>query len=194
MHEKNIYKNIYKDYEKELKKMLPDTRIHHSYCVAKQAKKLAQIHGYDEKKAELAGLLHDITKALDVNEHLKIIRKKNLNLDDIQKTSPKLLHAISGSVYISECLDIKDPEIISAVRYHTTAKPNMTLLEKIIYLADFTSEDRKFEDAPDMRKMVKKSLNSGVRYGLSFTIKELVEKSSKVHPDTFFAYNYYIKL
>lgn len=185
---------IYEKYEKELKKMLPESRLYHSYCVAKQAKKLAAIYGCDEKKAELAGLLHDITKSLTSDEHLKIINKKNIVLDDIQKTSPKLMHAISGSVYVLKYLDITDQEIISAIRYHTTAKPKMTLLEKIIYLADFTSSDRKFEDAPYMRKIVKKSLNSGMRYGLSFTIKELVDKSSQVHPDTFLAYNYYIKL
>ncbi len=183
---------IYEKYEKELRKILSESRVHHSYCVAEQAKELARMYGGDEPKAELAGLLHDITKSLDRDEHLKIINDQKIALDDIQRKHPKLLHAISGSIYVSRYLGIDDPEIISAIRYHTTAKPDMTLLEKIIFLADFTSYDRKFSDAHYMRKLVNKSLNKGMKYGLSFTINELINKSSQVHPDTFLAYNYYI--
>lgn len=181
-------------YQKTLKKMLTSSRLYHSYCVADQAEHLAEIFGSDKKKAKTAGLLHDITKSLSIDKQFKIIKEANLKLDDIQKNSHKLLHSISGAIYINKYLDIKDKEIISAVRFHTTAKPNMTLLEKIIYLADFTSSDRKFIDASYMREIVEKSLDNGMKFGLAYTIRDLIDKSAPIHPDTFLAYNYYIKV
>ena len=179
-------------YKKHLEKMLPPARLHHSYCVAEQAKKLAKLYGADDHKAEVAGLWHDITKALSPDEQLKIINKADIKLDNIQRASVKLLHSISGSVYIVKHLGIKDPEIISAVRYHTTAKANLSLLEKIVYLADFTSADRKFSDVAYMREVVERSLDEGMKIGLAYTIKDLLKISSPIHPDTFLAYNYYI--
>ena len=172
-------------YEEILKKMLTPLRLKHSYCVLAQAQHLAKIYGEDENKAQIAGLIHDITK--------EIISQEGVMLDEIQNNSPKLLHSISGSIYINKYLNINDEEIISAVRYHTTAKPDMTKLEKIIYLADFTSSDRDFDDAPYMRELVDKSLDEGMIYGLSYVIKELIDKKSQIHPDTFLAYNYYVK-
>lgn len=179
-------------YEEILEKMLEIDRLNHSYCVAKRAIKLAKINGMDEKKSEIAGLLHDITKNMPDLQQLEIIKKAGIALDEIQKESHKLLHAISGSIYVKERLKIDDEEIISAIRYHTTGKANMTLLEKIIYLADFTSSDRNFEDVEYMRELVDNSLDEGLKYGLEYSIKILMAKKSKIHPDTFLAYNYYI--
>lgn len=180
-------------YEEMLEKMLTPLRLKHSYCVATQAQHLAKIYGEDENKAQIAGLIHDITKELSEDEQREIISQAGVILDEIQSVSPKLLHSISGSIYINKYLNIKDEEIISAVRYHTTAKPDMTKLGKITYLADFTSSDRDFDDAPYMRELVDKSLNEGMIYGLSYVIKELIDKKSQIHPDTFLAYNYYVK-
>ena len=180
-------------YQKTLKKMLTPSRLYHSYCVSDQAQHLAKIFGANEKKAKIAGLLHDITKSLPTDKQLKIINEAGFKLDEIQRVSPKLLHSISGAFYIKKFLDIKDDEIISAIRYHTTAKPKMTLLEKIVYLADYTSLDRKFVDAAYMREIVEKSLDDGMKYGLTYTIRDLIDKSVAIHPDTFLAYNYYIK-
>ena len=181
-------------YEKILKEMLPAARLENSYCVAEQAKHLAKVHQYDEKKAWLAGLLHDITRALSKSKQLNIISEAGLQLDEIQRTTTKLLHSISGSIYIERELDIVDEEIISAIRYHTTARARMSVLEKIIYLADFTSADRKFIDVYYMRELVDRSLDEGMKFGVVYTIRELIDKSSKIHPDTFNAYNYYISL
>ena len=183
--------DLKKKYADVLEKMLTPERLNHSYCVADQAKHLAKIYKFDEEKAELAGLLHDITKSLSVPEHLRIIEEAGVELDNIQKTSTKFLHSISGAIYVKKYLDVNDEDVISAIRYHTTAKPNMMLLEQIIYLADFTSADRKFIDAGYMREMAENSLIDGIRFGLVYTIRDLLNKSSKIHPDTFYAYNYY---
>ena len=86
-------------------------------------------------------------------------------------------------------LKISDKEIISAIRYHTTGKPDMTLLEKVIYIADFTSADRDYDDVDVMRELVNKSADEALAYALSYTVKELLGKGAPIHPDTVSAYN-----
>ena len=188
-------------YEEILEKMLGTNRIYHSYCVADQAKKLAIAHGVDENKAGIAGLLHDITKEVQKEKHLQIIKDAGIILDTIQKSTTKLLHSISGSVYIKKYLNIDDEEIIDAIRYHTTAKPNMSKLTKIIYLADYTSIDRDFSHLPCMQNLISylknlvlKSLDESIKFIMPYSIKSLLDKSSYIHPDSFSAYNYYIKI
>ena len=114
-------------------------------------------------------------------------------LDDITKNSEKLWHAVSGAAYIENVLKITDSEIIGAVRYHTTAKKGMTTLEKVLYLADFTSADRDYADVDIMREKVDKSIEEAMEYALSYTINELIEKRSQIHPDTMDAYNEIMK-
>lgn len=131
-----------KQIKKLLSQMLDDYRYNHSICVADEAKRLAEKYGADSQKAYFAGLVHDITKNYSREEHLKIFDNFGIILSDVEKNSDKLWHAMSGSVYIKEYLGVNDNDIVSAVRYHTTAKSDMTLLEKVIYVADFTSSDR----------------------------------------------------
>ena len=179
----------YNKYKELLKSRLKEKRYFHSLCVADEAKRLAIKYGADPEKAYLAGLLHDITKNTDENEQLQIFKDFGIILDDISKNSLKLWHAVSGAAYIENVIGIKDADIISAVRYHTTAKANMSLLEKILDLADFTSFDRDYEDVDVMRKKVDEALADAMGYALSYTIKELVEKQAPIHPDTVAAFN-----
>jgi nicotinate-nucleotide adenylyltransferase len=101
----------------------------------------------------------------------------------------KLWHAISGTAYIENYLEIKDVEILDAVRYHTTAKADMSLTAKILYLADFTSKDRNYPDVNIMRKLVDKSLDEAFIYALKYSIIDLTEQGKAIHPDTVSAYN-----
>ena len=128
-----IYLNI-NDYKQIIKPMMSEHRYIHSVNVSKEAKRLAKIYGADEEKAVTAGILHDITKELDKQEQLQIIHSGGIILDNIQKDAPKLWHGISGSVYINKQLNIDDEDIINAIRYHTTGRANMSLLEKIIFV------------------------------------------------------------
>jgi len=179
-------------FEKELKKMLSKKRLIHSYNVAYEARKLAVLYGADPSKAEIAGLLHDITKELNQEQHLQIIADSDIILDDIQTSMPKLLHAISGYLYSKNVLNIKDQEILAAIRFHTTAKADMSLLEKIVYISDYISKDRTFDDVDFMRKLVAISIEDTLSYALTYTIKDLVLNKYKIHPDTFLAYNFYV--
>lgn len=177
------------EYKKILEGKLTAKRYFHSLCVADEAKRLAGLYGADSEKAYLAGLLHDITKNLPEKEHLKIFEGFGIMLTDIEKNAFKLWHAISGTAYLEKVLDIKDSEILLAVRYHTTAKEDMSLLQKVLYIADFTSQDRDYDDVDVMRKLADKSLDSAMVYALKYTIKELCDKNAAIHPDTFNAYN-----
>ncbi len=180
------------DYEKIkeiLRGRLTEKRYIHSLCVADEAKRLALKYGENTEKAYLAGLLHDITKTTPREEQLLFFSQFGIMLDDITKNSEKLWHAVSGAGYIENILKITDSQILSAVRYHTTAKADMTKFEKILYLADFTSADRDYSDVDVMRKKVDKSVDEAMEYALSYTINELVEKHCQIHPDTFQAYN-----
>ncbi len=177
------------DYKKILKERLTDKRYYHSLCVADEAKRLAIKYGGDVDRAFLAGLLHDITKNAEKQEHFELFDKGNITLSDIEKNSEKLWHAMSGPIYIKEYLDVKDPHVLDAVRYHTTAKKDMSLLELILYLADFTSADRDYEDVEVIRRYVNESLDKAYLYALDYTVNELKQKNAAIHPDTLEAYN-----
>ena len=134
------------EYKNLLKSRLKEKRYNHSLCVADEAKRLALKYGADPDKAYLAGLLHDITKNSEEKEHFDLFSQYGVVLSPIEKSSQKLWHAMSGSLYVKNILNIDDEEILSAIRYHTTAKEDMSLFEKILYLADFTSLDRDYTD------------------------------------------------
>ena len=180
---------MYSNYKDILKSRLADKRYYHSLCVADEAKRLADKVGVDAEKAYLAGLLHDITKNASREEHLQIFNMFGIILNDIEKNAKKLWHAISGAAYIEHILGIKDPEIIDAVRYHTTAKENMSPLCLILYLADFTSRDRDYPDVEVIRGLVDKSFNEALIYALQYTIKDLADQKRAIHFDTLAAFN-----
>lgn len=178
----------YERYKKILAERLNEKRYFHSLCVADEAKRLAEKYGADPEKCYLAGLLHDITKNTSQEEHLKIFETFGIMLSAVEG-SVKLWHAISGAAYIKNVLQINDAELLDAVRYHTTAKANMSLIAKILYLADYTSKDRDYNDVDVMRVLVDKSLDDALKYALKYTINDLVSENRAIHPDTLDAYN-----
>ncbi len=180
----------YSVYVDLLKQKLDDYRFNHSLCVAKEAKRLAQKYGADPEKAYLAGLLHDITKNEPRDFHLNYFKEFDIILTDVENKSDRLWHAISGALFVKNELKLLDEELVLAIRYHTTAKSDMTKLEKIIFVADFTAEDRSYKDVCVMRELADKSLEEAMIYALSYTINKLVENKQQVHPDAVSAYNY----
>lgn len=182
-------KTDYEALKKILECRLNEKRYFHSLCVADEAKRLAEKYGGDPDKAYLAGLLHDITKNAPDEEHLQIFKEFGIILTDIEKNAKKLWHAMSGALYVKSILGINDPEIIDAIRYHTTAKADMSLMAQILYLADFTSKDRDYEDVDVIREYVDESLEKAFVYALQYSITDLVNQGRAVHPDTVEAYN-----
>lgn len=175
--------------EKVIEQKLEPKRFSHSKNVAKSAVQLAKHYGEDEEKAYVCGILHDVMKNASDDEQLKIIEFSGEEMTSLEKANKKLWHAISGAGYIKTVLKITDTEIISAVRCHTTAKANMTMLEKILYIADYISEDRDFDGVEDMRKKAFSNIDEAVFEGTQFSIMELAKRHMPIHPNTVEAYN-----
>ena len=173
----------------EIKKRLTPYRFYHSLNVAEEAKRLALKYGADPDKAFTAGLIHDIMKDTDKAEQKRIIEQGGHTLTPTELESPKTWHAVSGEIFLRNELNVTDEEILSAVRYHTTAKAGMTLLEKVLYIADYTSAERDYDDVDVIRAKAEQSLEDAMLYGLQYTIGEMVKEGRPVHPDSIHAYN-----
>jgi nicotinate-nucleotide adenylyltransferase len=115
--------------------------------------------------------------------------ENKMPLTDMEISTAKLYHAMCGSMFIQKEFGIDDEEIINAVRYHTTGRKNMSLLEKIVFIADFISEERDYNGVDVMREKARRSLDEAIVEGLSFTIKDLIDAGRVVHTDTLDAYN-----
>lgn len=179
----------YRSYIELIESKLSSYRFNHSVEVAKSAVYLAEKYGGDKEKMYVAGLLHDVLKEADREEIFRLVEKYSMNLSVLEQKTPKLWHAPVGAEYIRNELNIQDDEIINAVKYHTTGRKNMTLSDKILFIADFISADRDYNGADEMRERAEISLEHAMDMGLSFTITDLVENGRAVHPDTIDAYN-----
>lgn len=168
---------------------LSDYRFRHSLCVAEEARRLAQKYGADAEKAYTAGILHDIMKDADAEAQLKILSDYHEELDAVEQRSSTLWHARTGVAFLRYILGIKDEDIVQAVRYHTTGRAGMTLLEKVLFVADFTSADRNYPDVDVMRHFADKSLDKAIWYGVTYTMRDLMENNRAIHPDTVALYN-----
>ena len=192
----HLYREAFKMTQEELiaivKEKVSPARFYHSVCVKKAAEELASRFGGDVQKAGTAGIVHDILKDTSSDIQLQILNNSDIVLSPEERAEPKLWHAIAGSVYIREQLNFVDIDIINAVRYHTTGRANMTLMEKILYVADYISDDRTFDGVDKLRKLAKKDLDKTVFEGLKFSIIDLAERQRFVHPDTVAGYNEYI--
>lgn len=172
-----------------LQSLLKPSRFRHSLGVAKEAVLLATLYGADPEKARLAGLLHDLAKNRSEQESLLWAEEFGISFDPVTQRSHTLWHAPLAAAYAEKKLGVSDPDLLSAIRYHTTGRAGMSQLEKVVYLADYTSEDRSYPDAEYLRKLARKDLHAGLHFALEYTICKLVQDKKPVHPDTLFAYN-----
>lgn len=177
-------------YERLVSETLSEYRCRHSMCVAARARELARKHGLDEEKAYLAGILHDITKEMPVAEQIDLIEKYDRPLTYVEKGNYRILHQMSGALYVKHILGIDDDELVGAIRYHSTGRAEMSEFEMLIYLADFTSEDRSYPDIDIMRAETEKGFFNGMLYSLKYTIRSVVGDNRFLHPDTLNCYNW----
>ena len=177
------------EYTEILRGRLTERRFIHSLNVADSSRELAEIYGYDPDKAYTAGLIHDCCKDEPAGLQLSYMLGNGAQLTECEINTAKLYHSICGSIYIQKEFGIDDVEIINAVRYHTTGRKNMSLLEKIVFIADFISAERDYNGVEVMREKAARSLDEAIVEGLSFTIKDLIDAGRIVHTDTLDAYN-----
>ena len=174
----------------KLKKKLSEKRYKHSLGVCDEAVKLARIFGADEEKAYIAGLLHDCAKGYDIDKQIELCVEYGIELDKITLACKAVIHAPLGAAVAKDKYGIDDEEILEAIRCHTVAKENMSLLDKIIYIADMIEPMRDFSGVDKLRKTAYEDIDKAFIMGLKQSIVFNAEKNKIIHPDTISAWNY----
>jgi predicted HD superfamily hydrolase involved in NAD metabolism len=177
---------------KLVKEQLTDHRYQHTLGVMETAIALAKQYGGNEQKAELAAIFHDYAKFRPKAEMKEIIIDQGFPQDLLEFNS-ELWHAPSGAFLVEKEAGISDHEVLEAIRYHTSGRPGMTLLDKIIYLADYIEPGRHFPGVEEVRDMAKENLDKALFKAIQNTIMFLLKKNQTIYPDTFYTYNDLIK-
>lgn len=174
---------------KEVKNVLSEKRFKHSERVVKRAIQYAKIYNVDIETVKIVAIAHDIAKELSEEENKMYISKYNIELDDIEKINHNLLHAKIGAYICKNRYGFTD-DMANSVRYHTTGRENMSILEKIIYLADATEEGRK-ECSTKYVDIIIDDIDKGMIEVSKWVINRLLEKNKVIHLNTIKCYNYY---
>lgn len=179
----------------KLRKALKPERYEHSLSVSFTAVALAMRYGYDIRKAELAGLLHDCAKCFSKSELLHYIREHDLEMSEEMEKAPQVLHALVGAEYAREEYHESDPEILSAIRFHTLGQPAMTRLEEMIFVSDYIEARRdKAARLPELRKTAFLDLEEAVYQINHDTISYLETKHIYICKESCDTYSYYREL
>jgi predicted HD superfamily hydrolase involved in NAD metabolism len=173
---------------KLVKVQLTDHRYQHTLGVMETAIALAKQYGGDEQKAELAAIFHDYAKFRPKDEMKEIIIEQGFPQNLLEYNS-ELWHAPAGAYLAEKEAGIIDPEVLEAIRFHTSGRPGMTLLDKIIYLADYIEPGRHFPGVEEVRNVAKENLDKALIMAVKNTIIFLLKKNQTVYPETFYTYN-----
>lgn len=171
---------------------LKPKRMPHVLGTEQEAVRLVRRYGGDETQARIAALLHDCTKKLDMAQQLALCERYGIMLDELEQRALKLLHSKTGAAIARDVFGVEDA-VYDAILYHTTGKPDMTRLEKIIYLADYIEPTRDFPGVDELRKTVYEDMDKGLLMGLTMTIQEMEEMGNLVHHLTRDARDYLLK-
>jgi putative HD superfamily hydrolase of NAD metabolism len=175
-----------------LKSNLLEKRYMHTLGVADTAKRLAKLNGVSEKKAEIAGLAHDVAKNLSIDKMREMMKENNVIISEIEEKNMNLWHSIVAPIEAKDKLGIDDDEILDAIRWHTTGKEDMSTLTKIIYIADMIEPGRNFDGVDEIRRTTFKNLDKGVYFGLTSSIKILLARNLLIDENTIKARNYFL--
>ena len=180
------------DIEKKVRKMMDSRRFEHTVGVRYTAAAMAMAFGEDINRAQTAALLHDAAKQLDDDEKLKRCRKYGISVTPFEEAHPFLLHARLGAAVAERKFGITDPEILSAIRWHTTGKPGMSVLEMIIFIADYIEPGRnKAADLPRCRREAFRDLEECCYMILENTLNYLDTTADAIDETTREAFEYY---
>lgn len=182
-----------KQIDEYLKESIHESRYIHIIGVVKTSQKLAEIYGADVQKARLAAYIHDAAKYLPKNEIISLIEDNGYELTEEDKEMPHLLHGLAGAIIGKNEMDIQDEEVFNAARYHTTGREKMTVLEKIIFVADFIEPSRNYPGVEYLRELTFLDLDKALMQAFDNTIKYVIERGLMLHTDTIKSRNYLIK-
>ena len=179
---------------KKLKKYLDEDRLWHTLGVMQTAAALAMVYGVPLEKAQLAGLLHDCAKCIPSKKKIRLCKEHNIPVSEFEQTHPFLLHGKIGAWIAKEKYSVNDTEVLGAIAWHTTGKPDMSVLEKIIYIADYIEPGR--DKAPrlsEIRKLAFQNLDRCMYEILKDSLEYLSEHPEDLDPTTKRAYEFYNK-
>ena len=163
--------------------MVMQKRVRHIRGTEEEAVRLARRWGADETMARRAGILHDCTKYLELEEQLALCGKYGVELDELERRAVKLLHSKTGACIARHVFGEPD-EVYNAIFWHTTAKADMTVLEKILYVADYMEPNRSFDGVERLRELAYQDLDRALLLGVETTVQEMEDRRLPVHPNT----------
>ncbi|WP_270180597.1 bis(5'-nucleosyl)-tetraphosphatase (symmetrical) YqeK [Alkalihalobacillus sp. CinArs1] len=173
---------------KLVKPHLTEHRYEHTIGVTNTAVELAEKYGADVRKTETAAIFHDYAKFRPKDEMRQMVVDFGLP-KDLLDYSTELLHAPVGAILVKKEIGIKDGEILDAIHYHTSGRPNMTLIEKCVFLADYIEPGRKFPGVEEVRELATVDLDQAIVQSIKNTVNFLMKKNQPVYPATFETYN-----
>jgi len=176
-----------------LKNNISYKRYVHSLNVSATAVKLAELYSCNIVKAEIAGLVHDCARELDIRLLHNYLAKEDIAADDLTLSVKELLHGPAAIYLCRKAFGIEDEEILNAVRYHTIGRENMSLLEKVIYLSDFIEPGRNFDGVEELRGLAVKNLDKALLLAFNSSIKYIISKNGLIHINTILSRNYVLK-
>lgn len=170
---------------KDVKTHMSEKRYIHSLGVMKRIEELAKIYGVDIETAKKVGIAHDVAKEMTKEESLKYVEENGIELDEIEKEVPYLLHGKIGADITKKMYGFTE-QMQKAIIYHTTGNPNMDMLAKILYAADKTEENRDFEqyDVEYERKLANTNIDEALIFMLGETIKINISRKKLIHPNS----------
>lgn len=180
--------------QKKIEKALDEKRYNHSLGVAYTASCLAMKYDVDINKAYLAGILHDCAKNLSDDKRLELAQRYDIFVSKVEKENPFLLHGKIGALIAKKKFKIEDEDILNAISFHTTGRPSMSTLEKIIYISDYIEINRiQATNLNIIRKLAFEDLDLCLIKILEDTLNYLKNKNACIDPETQKTYDYYIK-
>ena len=188
----------YEELYKIVKETVSEKRFNHILGVVERAVEYAEIYGENIENVKKSAILHDIAKEIEKEDAFKMLDDFGVKLDEIEMKNYNLVHSKLGGAIAKYKYNLSD-DISNAISYHTTGRANMSLLEKIIYLADATEKGRVYENElntmtlDELVDLIKKDIDEGLRYVLSYTLKHLLSKNLYIHINSVDAYNFYKK-
>lgn len=177
---------------KKIEKVQDAKRFEHTLGVEYTAAALAMCHGASVEDARLAGLLHDCAKCFSDEKRLSVCKKKNIPITEIEGRNPFLLHAKVGAFLAKEKYGVENRDVLNAILYHTTGREGMSLLEKIIFVADYIEPGRKqAPNLPEIRRLAFQDLDKALLWILEDTLKYLKRSGGETDPMTELTWRYY---
>lgn len=178
--------------ERQIIEDIGEKRYSHSLRVVETALKLGEIYNEDKENIKIAAKLHDCGKIRDKTQLLKMSNDFDIILDEYMKQNLELIHGYLGAKIAEKRYKVKNKEILNAIKYHTTGREDMTLLEKIIYIADYIEPGRNFDGVEEIRQMAFKDIDESIIMAMDKTIKFLIDNKNLIHRRTIEARNYLI--